>query len=73
MKKKIITIQFVFFKNQDPEMLERLFRRLSKERKFPPFSKCIVMVHHKNLKQRNLKEEFPLMVDENDIKKRDLS
>jgi hypothetical protein len=68
MRKKQITFQFEFFKSQDPEQLEQVFRRLVKQRRFPAFSKCLPMVHYKNLKQRDLREEFPLMVNENDLK-----
>ena len=69
MKKRIITVQLEFFKNQSPEYIENLLRELQHKKKFPPFGKCLVMVHYKNLRQIGMKERFPLMVDESDAKK----
>ena len=67
MRKRRMIFQIEFFRNQDPEMMEKLLRRLSKEKRIPPFSRCTIMIDHKNLTQRNLKEEFPMMVDESDV------
>jgi hypothetical protein len=69
MKKKFITLQIEFFKNQNPETIENQLRRLVKQRKFPAFRKCIPMVHYKNLKQIDLRDDFPMMVDDDDINK----
>lgn len=68
MKKRVITIQLEFFHNQDPEYIENRLRELQHKKQFPPFGKCLIMVHYKNLRQIGMKEKFPLIVDDLDAK-----
>ena len=64
MKKRNITVNIEFFKNQDPDTIEQLLRRLVEQKRFPAFHRCMVMVNHKNLKSiKNNKSEsdFPVV------------
>lgn len=72
MKKRTMILFIEFFENQDPKKIEDQLRWLVKKKRFPRFQTLLTMVNYKNLKQRNIKEEFPLMVEPDDIKKKEV-
>jgi len=69
LKRKVITVQFEFFKNISPDDLEKSLRQLSKKNRIPQFSKIMIMVHHKNLKPIPANDRFPLVLNKGEINK----